>query len=75
MSTRQSGIPNFRIADIIRDGRILVDTKGDAFPLVNEDPHLERPEHLPIKEVLFRRWKGKLDLGRTGGQTKSFDKL
>jgi len=66
MGTRQSGLPDFRIANIIRDGRILSDAKGDAFALMEEDPHLEKPEHLPIKEVLLRRWRGKLDLGRTG---------
>jgi ATP-dependent DNA helicase RecG len=66
MGTRQSGLPDFRIANIIRDGRILSDAKADAFSLVDEDPRLERPDHRPIKEVLFRRWRGRLDLGRTG---------
>ena len=66
MGTRQSGLPDFRIANIIRDGRILSDAKRDAFALVAEDPRLERPDHLPIKEVLLRRWGRRLDLGRTG---------
>jgi ATP-dependent DNA helicase RecG len=66
MGTRQSGLLDFRIANVIRDGRILSEAKGDAFALVDKDPRLERPDHLPIKEVLLRRWRGKLDLGRTG---------
>ncbi len=64
MGTRQSGLPDFRIGNIIRDGPILSDAKADAFALVDEDPFLERPEHRPVKEVLLRR--GRLDLGRTG---------
>ena len=65
MGTKQSGMPDFRIADIIRDGRILNDAKEDAFVLVDGDPLLERPEHRPIKEALFRRGRERLDLGRT----------
>ena len=49
MGTRQSGLPDFRIANIIRDGRILSDAKTDAFALVEEDPRLERPDHLPLQ--------------------------
>ena len=66
MGTKQSGLPDFRIANIIRDSRILSDAKDAAFALVEEDPRLERPDHLPIKEVMLRRWGGRLDLGRTG---------
>ena len=64
MGTRQSGLPDFRIGNIIRDGRILSDAKADAFSLVEEDPCLERPEHCQLREALLRR--GRLDLGRTG---------
>ena len=43
MGTRQSGLPDFRVANIIRDGRILSDAKADAFALVEDDPRLEKP--------------------------------
>ncbi len=64
--TRQAGLPDFRVADLLRDGRILAEAKGDAFSLVQEDPRLERPEHVRMKRELLRRMNGKLDLGRTG---------
>ncbi|MHB8769691.1 MAG: ATP-dependent DNA helicase RecG [Syntrophales bacterium] len=64
--TRQTGLPDFRIADLLRDGRILAEAKGDAFALVQEDPRLERPEHVRMQQELLRRMKGKLELGRTG---------
>jgi ATP-dependent DNA helicase RecG len=66
MGTRQSGLPDFLVANIIRDCRILSDAKTDAFALVDEDPCLERPVHIPIREVLDRRWGCRLDLAKTG---------
>jgi ATP-dependent DNA helicase RecG len=66
LGTRQSGLPDFRIASIIRDARILNDAKEDAFKLAASDPFLEKPEHLILKETLLWKWQGKLDLARTG---------
>lgn len=66
LGTRQSGLPDFRIASIIRDARILNDAKEDAFALAAQDPFLEKPEHLLLRETLLWKWQGKLDLARTG---------
>ena len=66
MGTRQSGLPDFRIANIVRDTRTLFEAKEDAFSLVEGDPHLERQEHRLMKDVLLRRWGGRLDLAKTG---------
>ncbi len=66
LGTRQSGLPDFRIASIIRDARILNDAKEDAFALAARDPFLEKPEHIILKETLLWKWQGKLDLARTG---------
>ena len=66
LGTRQSGLPDFRIASIIRDARILNDAKEDAFALDARDPLLEKPEHAILKEALLDKWQGKLDLARTG---------
>ena len=66
LGTRQSGMPDFRVASIIRDARILSEAKEDAFSLAARDPLLEKPEHAILKETLIMRWQGKLDLTRTG---------
>ncbi len=66
LGTRQSGLPDFRIASIIRDARILSDAKEDAFALANRDPFLDKPEHLILRETLLWKWQGKLNLARTG---------
>jgi len=66
MGTRQSGIPDFRVANILRDGRLLGEARAEAFRLVQKDPRLERPEHAVLREVLLWKWEGRLDLARTG---------
>ncbi len=40
LGTKQSGLPEFRFADLIRDARILAEAREDAFQIVNEDPRL-----------------------------------
>jgi ATP-dependent DNA helicase RecG len=66
MGTRQSGLPDFRVANILRDGRILGEARMDAFALVEDDPRLEAADHLMLREVLLRRWGGRLELAKTG---------
>jgi ATP-dependent DNA helicase RecG len=66
MGTRQSGLPGFRIANIVRDGRILGDAKTDAFDLAQNDPRLESPHHRELLSVLLHRWGGRLELAKTG---------
>jgi ATP-dependent DNA helicase RecG len=66
MGTRQSGIPDFRIANILRDVRILNDAKNDAFTFIEKDQLLKKKEHSLLKEVLLHRWGGRLELAKTG---------
>jgi len=66
LGTRQSGLPDFRVAHIGRDIKILQEARTAAFKLVAEDPHLNRPEHEALKKVLAERWKGRLELAGTG---------
>jgi ATP-dependent DNA helicase RecG len=66
MGTRQSGFPDFRVANILRDARLLNDARSEAFLLVEKDPGLKRPEHDILREVLLRKWEERLGLARTG---------
>ena len=65
IGTRQSGLPDFRIASILRDGRILGEAKEDAYGLVEDDPGLESPHHHALREVLLKKWGGRLELAKT----------
>lgn len=40
LGTKQSGLPQFRFANLIRDQRILGEAREDAFELVQNDPEL-----------------------------------
>jgi ATP-dependent DNA helicase RecG len=64
--TRQSGLPEFRVADLLRDGRVLEEARQDAFELVAADADLARPEHRALRQALLARWRGKLDLASVG---------
>ena len=64
--TRQSGLPEFRVADLLRDGSMLEEARREAFALVQADPQLAAPEHRGLRAALLARWRGKLDLAGIG---------
>jgi ATP-dependent DNA helicase RecG len=64
--TRQSGLPEFRIGDLVRDGAALAAARKDALALVAQDPYLTRPEHRTLRAAVLSRWRGKLDLASVG---------
>ena len=58
--TRQSGLPDFRIADILKDVEIIEEARQAATELVAQDPLLEWPEHQALREAVLRFWGDKL---------------
>ena len=54
MGTRQSGLPVLKIANLIRDIKILDLARKEAFGLVDRDPHLEDPQNQPLKNAVQR---------------------
>jgi len=63
---RQSGFPDFRVAHIVRDTPILIEARKEAFRVVQEDATLTHSSHKSLKDVLMRRWKGRLELASIG---------
>ncbi len=64
MGTRQSGLPDFRVASILRDAATLDEARREAFLLVENDPALEN--HPELREALLRRWESRLEIAKTG---------
>lgn len=64
--TRQSGIPNFKIANIISDAALLETAKKEAMQLVKDDPRLNEPAHQLMKQMLNAHWKGHLEIASVG---------
>lgn len=50
--TQQSGILNLKLADIVRDSKILQAARDAAAQLIQKDPNLNFPEHRPLKQYL-----------------------
>jgi ATP-dependent DNA helicase RecG len=64
--TRQSGLPDLRAANLLRDSRILALAREEAFRLAAEDPSLARPGYRPLRQALDRRWGKRLGLMEVG---------
>ena len=64
--TRQSGIPEFRVANILTDGALLDDARQDAFAVIQSDPHLIDPANRILAEHFRTRFREDLSLLRTG---------
>jgi ATP-dependent DNA helicase RecG len=64
--TRQSGLPELRMADLRRDGPLLDEAHQDAAQIVGADPELRAPWHAGLRAALLARWRGKLALASAG---------
>lgn len=60
---RQWGLPELRVANLVRDALLLELARREAFALLAADPHLSAPRHRALRAVVLRRWRDKLDLG------------
>jgi ATP-dependent DNA helicase RecG len=61
-STRQHGLPDLKIANIIDDFDLLVMARKNAFELVSQDPMLTRPEYKNIRQALLAKFGNSLGL-------------
>ncbi|MCI5055009.1 MAG: ATP-dependent DNA helicase RecG [Flavobacteriales bacterium] len=57
MGTQQSGLLNFRIADLVKDEKILAMARHAANELLNSDPNLENAEHKNLNLYLSQSQK------------------
>ena len=64
--TRQSGLPDFKLADIIKDADLLELAKSEAAKIAKRDPDLEKSDHQALKKMMEARWAShgdKLSIG------------
>lgn len=62
--TRQSGMPDLKIANIVRDGALIPVAKEIANKLVKRDPELKG--YPLLREEVEEFWQGKIELFVTG---------
>ena len=64
LGTRQSGLPSFEVADLLRDGELLREARQAAHDLVAADPELAGcPE---VRAAVRDLWAGRLELVDVG---------
>ncbi|HXW69712.1 MAG TPA: ATP-dependent DNA helicase RecG [Dissulfurispiraceae bacterium] len=61
--TRQSGLPDLKVADIVRDARLLEAARTDAFGLIEKDPELL--QYPQLRRSIEDFWGRKLELFKT----------
>ena len=64
--TRQSGLVDFRLANLTRDARLLMEARREAFAWLEKDPELKSQESAGMREILRHRWGKRLQLGAVG---------
>jgi ATP-dependent DNA helicase RecG len=52
LGTQQSGVPDLKVADLVRDRPLLISARYLAQQTLEVDPNLGRPNHGPLREAL-----------------------
>ncbi len=66
LGTRQAGLSDFRLANLARDSRLLIDARAEAQEWLQNDPELKIGESEEMRQILLQRWGQRLQLGAVG---------
>ncbi|MBK8486878.1 MAG: ATP-dependent DNA helicase RecG [Bacteroidetes bacterium] len=55
--TKQSGISNYKLANIFKDENVLQEARASAEELLNADPFLQAPEHSALKDYMNKEFR------------------
>jgi ATP-dependent DNA helicase RecG len=66
LGTRQSGMPDFRVANLVTDLDLLEKAREAAQQVLQNDPDLQLEEAQTFRKILEHRWKGRLGLAQVG---------
>lgn len=66
LGTRQSGLPELRQADLLKDHALLLQARQEARALEESDPELRDPGHAALKAAVQRLFDQKIELGNVG---------
>jgi ATP-dependent DNA helicase RecG len=62
LGTKQSGLPDLKVADLIADYELLRLARADAFETVRKDPNLTLPENSNLRGTLREKFGARLQL-------------
>jgi len=60
--TRQAGMPDLKVANLVKDAKLLELAREEAFRIAQEDPALANPQHQLMKQILQEKWKVNLEM-------------
>jgi ATP-dependent DNA helicase RecG len=60
--TRQHGLPELKVAELIEDFDLLRLARRDAFAIIQEDPGLNNPHNQQLRQELIAAYGGRLNL-------------
>lgn len=61
LGTRQHGLPELKLANLVKDQAILEQTRREAERIIQKDPMLKEAENRLLRMELDRLYSGKLD--------------
>ena len=64
MGTRQSGVMEYKLANLVHDAALVEWARRAAVRIVDEDPQLERPEHAALRARFSDFARGRMAWGR-----------
>lgn len=56
MGSKQSGLPGFKMANLVRDFSLLMEARDAAFEILKKDPKLRLLEHAALREELMKSY-------------------
>jgi ATP-dependent DNA helicase RecG len=66
MGTRQSGLPGFKLANLVRDVEILTEARKAAFQVIEEDAELKSAKNEKLNRAVLQGKKPSLSLAQIG---------
>ncbi len=66
LGTKQAGLPDFRVANLLRDAGLLETARQEALEYIEKTDMLNDPSAAAVKAELLRRWGGRLELAGIG---------
>lgn len=66
LGTRQSGVPDLALADLVRDAEVVELARTEAHQILQADPELDSPGHQGLREEMHRRFRHRLGLADVG---------
>jgi ATP-dependent DNA helicase RecG len=66
LGTRQAGLPELRVGNVLHHGILLEQARQAAFALLAADPDLQQPEHQALALATQTRWGKRFELATIG---------